>query len=140
MYANVCDSPKHASHGLPSQSVPRCHQAVFREGPGCLGEGRGWSCWGGAVLLLTWAGILLAFLLGVLQVGRRGLGPSLLLCLIVLPPGFPPRSRLLPLPSQLYFWSISLEMHAPSLPSSRCLLAWSSQSCVQVRAGGRFGS
>lgn len=69
----------------------------------------------GAVLLLTWAGILLApfFWVCAFQVGRReALGSSLLLCLIVLPL-VPPGARLLPLPSQLYFWSISLEMHAP---------------------------
>lgn len=41
----------------------------------------------------------------------------------------------LPMP-KLYFWSISLEMHAPSLPSSRCLLGPPNPVCQSGTVGG----
>lgn len=89
-----------------------------------------------AALLLPGAGCLLApfFWVLCLPCGKEG-GP--------VPP--PPHCPLWFLPEPICFLSrlgsISGASHwrctPHSLPSSRCLLAWSSQSCVQVRDGGR---
>ena len=131
-----------------SQSVPRCrHQAVFREGPGCLGEGqrvqgggRWWRCWGGGSIA-AYPGWYPActFLLGSVPSVWEEERPWAPLCSSV------SSSSLWFLQEPVCFLShpssISGASHwrctPPSLPSSRCLLAWTSQSCVQVRDGGR---
>ena len=99
----------------PSGSVQRRPRLPWVGAEGAVGWevvemlGRGqYCCLPGLVSCLHLSSGFCAF-----RVGRReALGPSLLLRLIVLPL-VPPGARLLPLPSQLYFWSISLEMHAP---------------------------
>ena len=133
MYANVCDSRRNI-HPWPPHS--QCPDVTIRQ---CSEKAQA-ALGRGAVLLLTWAGILLApfFWVCAFQVGRReALGP---LCSSV------SSSSLWFLQEPVCFLShpssISGASHwrctPPSLPSSRCLLAWSSQSCVQVRDGGRL--
>lgn len=55
---------------------------------------------------------------------------------ITILPLVPLRAHLLSPPSWLYFWSISLEMYAP-LSAKLQVPAWSNQSCMQRKNGGR---
>lgn len=122
-----------------SKSVPRCgHQAVCRGGPGCLGGDGG--PWGGGSAAASLGGApACTFLLGSVPPVWQEERPWAPLCSSI------SLSSLWFLQEPVCFLShpgsISGASHwrctPPSLPSSRCLLAWSSQSCVQVRDGGR---
>lgn len=90
-----------------------------------------------AVLLFTFSPGFCAF--GEFHVGRReALGPALRLH-GHRPPSGSSGAHLLPLPFRLYFWSISLEMHTP-LSAKLQVSAWTSQSCMQGRDGGRVAA
>ena len=101
-------------HGLLAVSAQMWPSGSVQRGPrlpwwgwGFLGRGQ-CCCFPGLGSCLHISSGFCAF-----RVARRkALGPSLLLHLTVLPL-VPPGAHLLPLPSWLYFWSISLEMHAP---------------------------
>lgn len=138
MYANVCDSHRNIHLWPPHSRCPdvaiRKIFAECREGPGCLDGGGGGGGWGGgsAAVSTLLGSVPSACSMWEEERPWAPLGSSALTIL----PLVPPRAHLLPLPSWLYFWSISLEMHA-LLSAELQVPAWSSQSCVQVRDGGR---
>lgn len=143
MYANVCDSRRNI-HPWPPHS--QCPDVAIRQcsekAQAALGRGGGgWSCWGGG-LYCCLPGLVSCLHLSSGSVPSRWEEerPWAPLCSSV------SSSSLWFLQEPVCFLShpssISGASHwrctPPSLPSSRCLLAWSSQSCVQVRDGGRL--
>lgn len=143
MYANVCVSRRNIHLWPPDSQCPdvaiRRIPAAYREGPGCLGGGWYWG--GGSAAASLGCAPVSTFLLGSVPSEsstweEERLWAPLCASTLTILPLVPLRAHLLPLPSWLYFWSISLEMHTP-LSAKLQVPAWSSQSCVQVRDGGR---
>ena len=148
MYANVCDSHRNIHPWPPRSQCPdvairqcseKAHAALGRGG-GCREVGSGGDVGeGGSIAAYPGWYPACTFLLGSVPSVWEEERPWAPLCSSV------SASSLWFLQEPICFLShpssISGASHwrctPPSLPSSRCLLAWSFQSCVQVRDGGR---